>query len=186
MARGERTGDVAAAPRYLAPRHVFTHRLELRPFTLDDHAAYAAICADAEVMRYVGMGKPNTPEMTWRSMAAMLGHWEMLGYGLWALALRDGPLIGHVGFIDVLGWPGFELGYVLGREHWGNGYAQEAARAALRIAHHDLRKERVISLIRPENAASMRVAQRLGAVREGEVDLMGSAAALFAYPAPPR
>ena len=100
--------------RYLAPRHVETARLQLRPFTLQDHAAYSRITADPEVMRYVGMGQPNTPELAWRSMSGMLGHWELLGYGIWAVTLRDGPLIGHAGYIDVPGWPGFEKPSCLG------------------------------------------------------------------------
>lgn len=169
---------------YLAPRRVETARLELRPFTVDDHADYARICADPEVMRYVGAGQANPPEITWRSMAGMLGHWELLGYGIWALALRDGPVIGHCGYIDVPGWPGFELAYLLGRDHWGQGYAFEAASAALGIAYRDLRKERVISLIRPANAPSIRLAQKLGAVREGSVELMGSSAELYLHRRP--
>ena len=173
-------GGGAASLR--APLRVETQRLVLRQFTLADHEPYARICADPEVMRYVGMGNPNTPEITWRSMAAMLGHWQMLGYGLYALALREGPVIGHVGFIDVLGWPGFELAYVLGRDYWGQGYAREAGAAALKVAREDLKKERIISLIRPANAPSIKLAKALGAVHEGSVDLMGSAAELFVYP----
>ena len=68
-------------------------------------------------MRHVGTGNPNTPELAWRSMAVMLGHWELLGYGIWAVARRDtGALVGHCGYIDVPGWPGFELAYLLGRD----------------------------------------------------------------------
>jgi ribosomal-protein-alanine N-acetyltransferase len=169
---------------YLAPRRVETDRLELRPFTLADHPAYARICADPDVMRYVGAGQPNTPEITWRSMAGMLGHWEMLGYGIWALALRGGPVIGHCGYIDVAGWPGFELAYLLGRDHWGQGYAREAAAAALRIAYEDLGRQRVISLIRPANAPSIRLAESLGAAREGSVELIGGEALLFVHSDP--
>jgi RimJ/RimL family protein N-acetyltransferase len=173
--------DQPASPRYKAPRHVETARLLLRPFTLDDHPAYARICADLEVMRYVGVGNPNTPEMTWRSMAGMLGHWELLGYGLWAVTLRGGDVIGHAGYIDVLGWPGFELAYMFSREHWGQGYAREATGAALKIAYETLHRDRVISLIRPANAPSIRLAQALGAVRESTTELMGSPAELFVH-----
>lgn len=165
-----------------APSRVVTERLELRAFTLADHPDYARFCADPEVMQYMGAGKANTPDITWRSMAGMLGHWDLLGYGIWALALRDGgPLVGHVGFIDVPGWPGFELAYMLGKEHWGQGYAREGAAAALRVAFGDLRRERVISLIRPANTASRRLVEHLGALREQSVELMGSEADLFVH-----
>jgi RimJ/RimL family protein N-acetyltransferase len=167
--------------RYRVPRTVETARLQLRPFTVDDHAAYARFTADEQVMRYMGTGVTLAPDVAWRSMAGMLGHWELLGYGIWALALRDGPLVGQCGFIDVPGWPGFELAWMLGREHWGHGYAREAATAALAIAQQQLRKDRVISLIRAANAPSIRLAEALGAVREGTVDLLGSPAELFVH-----
>ena len=169
-------------PKYLAPRVVETPRLVLRPFTLADHAGYARITADPDVMRYMGAGNPYTPDLAWRAMAAVLGHWELLGYGLWAVTLREGgALIGHAGFLDPYGWPGFELGYMLDRPYWGRGYAQEATQAALDVAWNTLHKSRVISLIRPANAASAKLAVRLGAVREGSVELMGSEADVEAH-----
>ena len=175
------TAPFDAAPHPRAPAHMLTPRLELRLFAPADHAAYAAICADPQVMQYVGTGQPNTPEITWRSMAGMLGHWALKGYGIWAVTLRDGALIGHIGFIDVPGWPGFELAWLLGREHWGKGYAREAAAAARDIAFGTLGRERVISLIRPQNSPSIRLALALGARQEGSVELLGSSANLYVH-----
>ncbi|MBK0392324.1 GNAT family N-acetyltransferase [Ramlibacter algicola] len=166
----------------LAPRVVETERLVLRQFSPADHADYSRFCADPDVMRYVGTGQANPPEITWRSMAGMLGHWAMRGYGIWAVQLRDGPLVGHTGFIDVPGWPGFELAWLLGREHWGQGYAREAATAALRVAHDALQRDRVISMIRPPNAPSIKLAKAMGAVQEGEVEMLGAPALLFVHP----
>jgi RimJ/RimL family protein N-acetyltransferase len=124
-------------------------------FSADDVPAYASFCSDPEVMRFIGAGEVQPPEMTWRSVAGMLGQWQLRGYGMWALALRStGELIGRVGFIDPPGWPGFELGWLLGRQYWGNGYAREGAAAALQQAHGTLGKQRVISLIRPGNTRS--------------------------------
>ena len=174
----------ACAPGPQAPARVRTERLELRLFTPADHAPYARFCADPEVMRFIGTGQASTPETTWRSMAGMLGHWALKGYGIWAVALRDGPLVGHAGFIDLPGWPGFELAWLLGREHWGQGYAREAATAARDVAFGTLRRERVISLIRPQNAPSIKLAQALGAQREGSLALLGSAAELYVHRRP--
>lgn len=182
VAAGGQDGARAARPG--APCYIETARLVLRPWTLADHPGYARICADPEVMRYVGAGTPNSPEVTWRSMAAMLGHWELLGYGIWALALRGGGLVGHVGYIDVPGRPGFELAWLLGREHWGRGYAREAAGAALRVAFDELGRDQVISLIRPANTPSIRLAQALGAVREGATELLGGPAEVFVHRRP--
>jgi RimJ/RimL family protein N-acetyltransferase len=157
-----------------------TPRLLLRPFRSADLDAYAAMCADAEVMRYLGTGVTLDRAGAWRSMATILGHWALLGYGMWALESRaTGELVGRAGFLDPPDWPGFELGWVLGRAHWGRGYATEAARRALAHAFDALGRERVISLIRPGNAASIRVAERIGERHVGEVELLGAPALVF-------
>ncbi|MGZ5114015.1 MAG: GNAT family N-acetyltransferase [Usitatibacter sp.] len=152
-----------------------TERLLLRPFRGSDLDAYAVMSADAEVMKYIGTGVTLNRNEAWRSIAAMLGHWQLLGYGMWALELREtGELVGRARFLDPPGWPGFELGWLLGRNHWGKGYAIEAASAALRYAFEVLKRDRVISLIRPGNVRSIRVAEALGEKRVGETDLLGS------------
>jgi [ribosomal protein S5]-alanine N-acetyltransferase len=157
-----------------------TPRLRLRPFDADDWPAYAAMCADAEVMRHVGTGQVQSAEDAWRSMAVFLGHWALRGYGMWALEHRDsGALLGRVGYIDPPGWPGFELGWLLARPHWGHGYAREAAAAALRHAFDVLQRDRVISLIRPGNARSVAVAEAIGESLQGSVELMGGEALVY-------
>ena len=160
-----------------APRELLTPRLKLRQFTAADHAAYAAMSADAEVMRHIGAGGPLSSDDAWRSMAGMLGHWTLKGYGMWAIEARDGgELLGRAGFIDPPGWPGFELGWLLGRPYWGLGFATEAASRCLRYAFEELRRDQVISLIRPANAPSIKVAERLGMRNTGEIELLGSTA----------
>jgi RimJ/RimL family protein N-acetyltransferase len=169
---------------FLAPARVITDRLELRLFEPGDLDAFARMCADPEVMRYLGTGETITADLAWRSMAGFLGHWHLLGYGQWAVTRReDGALLGRAGFLDPHGWPGFELGYALAREHWGRGYAREACAAALRIAREDLKKDRIISLIRPANAPSIKLAMSLGAQLESTIELMGGEAQVYAYPA---
>ena len=157
-----------------------TPRLRLRRFRGEDHDAYAVMCADPEVMRYLGTGVTLTRSEAWRSIATMLGPWQLLGYGMWAVEERDGgSLVGRVGFLDPPGWPGFELGWVLARPHWGKGYAIEAARVALDYAFGPLGRERVLSLIRPDNHRSIRVAERLGSRLSGDLELLGSRALVY-------
>lgn len=157
-----------------------TERLLLRPFRNADHPEYAAMCADPDVMRYLGTGVTLNPGEAWRSMASILGHWQLLGYGMFAVEVKaTGKLAGRAGFLDPPGWPGFELGWVLAREHWGKGYAIEAARACLDYAFGALGRDRVISLIRPENERSIRVAERLGERLAGEVELLGGKALVY-------
>ena len=159
------------------PVRLETGRLLLREFRVSDLDAYADMQADPEVMRYIGEGRTLTRNDSWRSIAGMLGHWQLLGYGMWALEDRQsGTLVGRAGFIDPPGWPGFELGWLLGRPYWGLGFATEAASRCLRFAFEELRRDVVISLIRPGNAPSIKVAQRLGMRNTGEIELLGSAA----------
>jgi RimJ/RimL family protein N-acetyltransferase len=157
-----------------------TERLKLRMFRESDFEAYAAICADAEVARYLGDGKPLGRIDAWKSMAAILGHWQLRGYGLWAVEERaSGELIGRIGCYYPDGWPGFEVGWALRRESWGKGYASEGARAAMRYAFEELGEPHVISLIQPGNERSIRVAERIGESLEGRTEVNGQEALIY-------
>jgi RimJ/RimL family protein N-acetyltransferase len=157
-----------------------TERLRLRAFRNEDLDAYAPMCADPEVMRYLGTGVPLSRGEAWRSMAGFLGHWALRGYGMWALEEKaTGAFVGRAGFLNPEGWPGFELGWTLGRAHWGRGYATEAARRALDFAFRELEQPRVISLIRPGNEASKRVAERLGQAPSREIELLGGPVVVY-------
>jgi len=140
-----------------------------------------ALDSDVEVMRYIGTGVTQTRAEAWRSMASFLGHWQLRGYGMWAVERRDTrELVGRVGFINPEGWPGFELGWMLRRASWGRGYATEAARRLLDHAFTDMKRERVISLIRAANAPSIRVAERLGERLDGRAEIFGQDALVYA------
>jgi RimJ/RimL family protein N-acetyltransferase len=157
-----------------------TDRLILRMLRESDVDAYAEMCADPEVMRYLGDGQPLARPMAWRNLAMMIGHWSLRGYGLWAVEERSsGEFAGRVGFWNPDGWPSFELGWMLRRSFWGRGYATEAARVALQYAFTELRQPHVISLTHPENAASIRVAQRLGERHVDSAEVMGKLALVY-------
>jgi len=162
-----------------------TPRLRLRALRLSDLDAYAAMCADEEVMRYIGAGGPVARETAWRHLAMFLGTWALHGHGMWAVERRsDGRMIGRVGFIDPPDWPGCELGWLLARDAWGQGYAFEAASAARAFGRQQQGLGEIISLIRPDNAPSIRLAERLGARNTGPIDFMGGQALLFRHPPP--
>jgi RimJ/RimL family protein N-acetyltransferase len=140
-----------------------TERLVLRPWREEDLGPYAEMCADPAVMRYIGSGRTLERDEAWRQIAIFLGHWDLRGYGLWAVETKaERSFIGRVGLWRPEGWPGLELGWTLARAHWGNGYATEAGRASMEFAWTRLAAAELISLIQPENAASRRVAERLG------------------------
>jgi RimJ/RimL family protein N-acetyltransferase len=144
-----------------------TERLRLRPFRKSDLDDYAALNADLEVQRYMG-GVGWDCGRSWRHLAFLMGHWHLSGAGTWAVEDKaTGELAGKIGFSCPDGWPGFELAWMLARRYWGRGYATEGGRAALDFAFEELGQEHVISLIRPINSASIRVAERLGERLEG-------------------
>jgi RimJ/RimL family protein N-acetyltransferase len=145
-----------------------TARLRLRPWRDDDLDAYASMCADPEVMRHLGSGATLSSADAWRSMAMFVGHWQLRGFGTWAVEERaTHRFVGRVGLHEPEGWPGLEVGWMLDRSTWGRGYATEAGRVSLDYAWRVLGAEHVISLIAPDNAASIRVAERLGESLEG-------------------
>ena len=149
-----------------------TPRLLLRQFDERDVDPLSAIYADPESMQYLGTGITFSRDETWRAISGMLGHWLLRGYGMWAVVEREtDTMVGRVGFINPAGWPGFELGWVIDRSRWGRGYAPEAAAVALKYAHETLGQKRVISLIRPKNAASIRVAEKIGEQHQGSLQL---------------
>lgn len=150
-----------------------TERLTLRMWRESDFEQYAQICADPDVMRFLG-GKSLSRLEAWRHLATLVGHWHLRGYGHWAVEEKEsGRLIGRIGFLNPEGWPAFELGWTLGRDFWGRGYATEGARRALLYAFKEMNKEHVISLIDPQNRSSIRVAERLGERPERRVEFLG-------------
>ncbi|OCQ99163.1 acetyltransferase [Nostoc sp. MBR 210] len=152
-----------------------TQRLILRGFCEADLDAYADMCAHPEVMRYIGAGQPLSREESWRNMAMIIGHWQLRGYGLWAVEeSQTGEMIGRIGCWQPEGWPGLEIGWSLRRAYWGLGFATEAATAAMNYAFTQLQRSHIISLIHPQNTASVHVAQKLGEKLQGTTEIFGT------------
>ena len=129
---------------------------------------------DPKIMKFLGDGKPLQPIEVWRQLAAFIGHWYFRGYGVWAVEEKSSHrVVGRIGFFNPAGWPGFELGWTLARDSWGKGYATEGARRALEYAFTEMGRDHVISLIAPDNVASIKVAERLGEKPEGKTEVMG-------------
>lgn len=163
-----------------------TKRLILRPFTIDDWEPYAEMYADESFVRYLG-GKPLSKEEAWENIALILGHWHLLGYGIWALEHKaTGQLVGRAGLLNLPGWPDVEICWALSPHSWGNGYATEAAQAAIDwgFANADLR--RLISLIHPENKASEAVALRLGEEFKEQITFEGKTTNVYEIVNPAR
>lgn len=119
---------------------------------------------DPAVIKYVLHGTSSGGiTLAWRMVAMMIGHWHLRGYGQWAVVEKaNAQVIGRVGLWNPEGWPGIELGWVIRRTRWGNGFATEAALAALQWAWENVATDHIISIIQPGNVASIHVAEKIG------------------------
>jgi RimJ/RimL family protein N-acetyltransferase len=150
-------------------------RLSYRPISLDDFEPYAEFLADPECTRYLLYPEPHSRELSRELLERSVAqHDGTIGM----YTLHDGlELVGWAGFQrrELTGAPEVELGWLVRKEHWGNGYASEAAL--------ELRKrgpERLIHLIHPGNAASIAIAKKLGAEHERDTEIRGGPVSIYA------
>lgn len=143
-----------------------TERLVLRAPQPADFGPYAAF-RGSERARI--LGGPFTPIQSFEALAGIVGHWHLRGYGRWIVADpdTDAPL-GIVGLFYPEGWPEPEIAWSVFEAAEGRGIACEAALAARGYAYGTLGWTTVISLIAPGNTRSIALADRLGAVHDGE------------------
>jgi RimJ/RimL family protein N-acetyltransferase len=146
-----------------------TDRLALRRWRAEDRAAFAAINADPEVMRFIGTGAVLGRQLSDDLVTRLEREWETRGFGLWALSAREDPeqrLLGFCGLTvpmflpSVL--PAVEVGWRLAREAWGRGYATEAAGSALAFGFQEHGIEEILAIVDPGNERSLRVCAKLG------------------------
>lgn len=145
-----------------------TDRLRFRMLSVDD---FEDECAFYATNRSEGVGGPFTPREVWRTLAFILGHWVIHGYGLWALEDKaNGRYAGRAGLLNPHDWPEPEIGWVLMEHAEGKGLAYEAVLAVRRFAYRTLGWSTAISLVKTDNTRSQALAERLGCVRDGTFD----------------
>jgi RimJ/RimL family protein N-acetyltransferase len=145
-----------------------TERLVLRSWRPSDRAPFARLNADPEVVQFLNDGVPFTRAQSDELLDAIQAHWEQRGFGLWCAAAREDPdeCLGFVGLAvpsflpSVL--PAVEVGWRLTSDVWGRGLATEGGRAGIEWGFGGLGLDRIISIIDPDNLASLRVAEKLG------------------------
>ncbi|MEM7358438.1 MAG: GNAT family N-acetyltransferase [Pseudomonadota bacterium] len=148
-----------------------TERLVLRPWQADDYPALAEFYQEDANARFVG-GVKNADE-AWRALAQHMGHWQLQGYGYFAVDERDtGEFVGCVGLWQSAGWPELELGYWVVPTHQGKGYALEAALCCRDYAHDQLKAASLVSYIDPVNEPSIRLAEKMGASLDNTIELL--------------
>jgi RimJ/RimL family protein N-acetyltransferase len=163
-----------------------TERLLLRKPRAEDAADLAVAYADPEVVRFIGDGSTASLAEVREGIEQWLERWESWGVSLLSLERReDGRVVGRAGFLRwdpetwEIGGEETELGWLLAREHWGRGYATEAALALRGWAFEERGLTRLISLIAPTNLRSIRVAERLGERYERDVEVRGRTSRLY-------
>jgi RimJ/RimL family protein N-acetyltransferase len=147
-----------------------TERLILRRWRDSDREPFAELNADPETMRY--FPAPLTREESDAFVDRIDSNFDEHGWGLWAVEVAGGaPFVGFVG----LSVPRFapelvEVGWRLHRDHWGNGYATEAARESLRFGFEDLGLGEIVSFTTVANTPSRRVMERIGMTHDPSRD----------------
>jgi ribosomal-protein-alanine N-acetyltransferase len=153
---------------------VNTGRLLLRPFQPDDAPSLYQILIQPGLLKYFPDPTPPSLERVERFIGKQLAQWQERGYALWAVQpLRTDRLAGWCGpqFLPETGET--EVGYLLGREWWGQGYATETAQASLDFTFRQFPLDQIIALVHPDNKASIRVIEKLGMISTGMAPYFG-------------
>lgn len=167
-----------------------TSRLTLRAMRAEDFGKFADIWARPEVITYIA-NKPRSKSQSWDAFLRNAGHWQITGFGQWAIQARAGQqMAGQTGFFfgsrelgeDFDPYP--EAGWVLEPEAQGQGLGLEAAQAA-----HDwfdrVVAGRTVCIITPDNHGSLRIAKALGYVALRDAEMDGDVVRLMTRKGPP-
>ncbi len=165
-------------------RVIETDRLILTPVSEGDYADLCALLADPGFFRHI-FPQALTAEEAWFRLLRDIGHWQVMGYGNWAIRTRDdGRYVGSVGLLNYqrIMEPPFdaiEMGWGLSPVFQGKGMAFEAAAAAVAWAEQQLRADRLVCMISPDNTPSLALAGRLGFVPYADATYKGDAVRLL-------
>lgn len=138
-----------------------TARLRLRPLSESDLDQLVALNSDRDVMKYVTGGKPMLIEQSEARFKFYLSHWQQYGFGLFAVEYKD-EFAGFCGMQYLDDTLEVEVGYRLAKDFWGKGIATESAKACLRFGFDDVKLDRIVAVVRPDNLASQHVLEKIG------------------------
>ncbi len=145
-----------------------TNRLLLREWQLQDAAAALQIYGDPEVMSWLGQQPHSSTADTQAMIQKIIARSAKDKLGMWAIIEKNsGKLIGQGGLKFLANGPEIEVGYHLGRSHWGKGYATEVAVASVHHGFEQLGLQRIVGVTTPDNLASQRVLEKAGLQYQG-------------------
>lgn len=160
-----------------------TRRLRLRPWREADVEPLHGFYLDPESAKVYGSAIARHD--VWRRVACFIGHWQLRGFGLWALEEKaSGRFVGYSGLWFPEEFADVEVGWGIVAGHRGKGYATEAARRAQSYGFGEAGLTELVSYILPGNRASIQVAERVGAAPAGEVMLHGKTHVVYRHPKP--
>ena len=145
-----------------------TERLTLRPMALGDAEAYAAMRYHPDVAKWLLPAPADPVDAARAAIERYLQSWRDRGYGPWAI-FRDGRLVGHAGLNFVPEFGETEVLWSLHPDAWGQGFATEAARAALDFGFRTRELDLIFAVTKPDNLASQAVMKRLGLIYRKDV-----------------
>ncbi|MEL7460170.1 MAG: GNAT family N-acetyltransferase [Pseudomonadota bacterium] len=159
-----------------------TERLTLGPHSRAGFDAYKSVqCSD----RAQYMDGELTPMEAWNAFTSEAGSWVIDGFGYWTATRKDtGEAVAFVGILQPPHFPEVELGWLVTQAAEGKGYAFEAAQAARAWGFGDRGLDTLVSYISPENARSIALAERLGAVRDTRVQGSSPKDLVYRHPHP--
>lgn len=157
-----------------------TKRLILRGPTPE---AYPSFKSTFTSYRARFMGGPLNDYETWMLYAAEIGHWQIRGYGMWVIYDRDsGKTLGMAGGWKPAKWPEAELAWIIWPEVAGHGYALEATHAVRDYLYAEMNWDTAVSYIDPKNLDSIRLAERLGAVKDPQAATVDGHDIVYRHP----
>ncbi|HTE31210.1 MAG TPA: GNAT family N-acetyltransferase [Chryseolinea sp.] len=167
--------------KYIIPEFLETERLNLRMFRETDWRDMYEYFSDPECMRFTS-GRAFSENESWQKVAALSGHWNLRGYGSYALEEKStGRVLGVAGLDYPLEWPEPEIQWGLSKAHWGKGYASEAVKAIKKMTAESIPGLPLISLIYKNNNNSINLAKAVGATFEKEYELRNESCLIFRH-----
>ena len=157
-----------------------TRRLVLKAPQPEDYPDFKATFTSFRA-RY--MGGPLNAYEAWMLYAAEIGHWEIRGFGMWMIHDRDtDETYGMAGGWQPAMWPEREIAWIIWPDKAGKGYALEATDRVRRYFYHDAGWARAVSYIDPKNLDSIRLAERLGCVKDPSAQTIDGSDAVYVHP----
>jgi RimJ/RimL family protein N-acetyltransferase len=151
-----------------------TPNLFLRPWNQEDADAWFNIMQEEGILRYFPNQTPPSHEKAKLYIAHHSAHWQLHGYGHWAVVTRqDGNVVGWNGLEYLPELDETEIAYLLSKKVWGRGFATEAARTAVRFGFESTGLEKIIGLVHPENLGSVHVLEKCGLTLVDQIPLWG-------------